>query len=352
MKKIIFYLTVFLFVINSSCTQKSTTENTSDKPSGEDMKLIEKAKTIMPALPVVNITPKDEALITLGKSLYFDTRLSLNNTISCNSCHNLSTYGVDNNSLSFGVGGKLGVRNSPTVLNAFLHISQFWDGREPDVEAQAKGPVLNPVEMAMHDSIMVVDRISSIPGYNSTFEKTFGETGVTYDKIAKAIGAFERTLVTPSPYDEFINGNGNALTAAEKKGLETFINAGCITCHISTTIGGNMFQKFGLVKQPYWEYTKSEKIDNGRFDVTKNENDKYFFKVPSLRNIVHTYPYFHDGSVWDLKEAVKIMALLELGKELNNEETESIVTFLNALTGEIPKSALELPLLPVYQEKL
>ncbi len=302
--------------------------------------LLQNARNLFGTLPRVAENPANplsDQKVALGKKLYFDVRLSRDNTQSCNTCHDLATFGVDNKPFSEGNDGKLGGRNSPTTLNAALHFAQFWDGREPDVEAQAGGPVLNPVEMAMPDEKTVEKRLAAIDDYVRLFAEAFpGEKNpVNYDNIKKAIGAFERTLITPSRFDDYLAGKESALNEKEKAGLETFINSGCTTCHSGNLLGGTMYQKFGLFGN-YWEYTKSGKIDNGRFDVTGNEADKYFFKVPSLRNIEKTYPYFHDGSVQELREAVQIMAQSQLNKKLSDKELDDIIAFLKTLTGETP----------------
>ncbi|WP_106791041.1 cytochrome-c peroxidase [Aquimarina sp. Aq78] len=304
-----------------------------------------KAREIFGVLPKIAESPDNPIThekVTLGKTLYYDKRLSKDNTQSCNTCHNLKTYGVDNLSFSIGNDGKPGGRNSPTTLNAALHMTQFWDGREPDVEAQAGGPILNPIEMAMPNETVVVDRISKIDEYIELFAKAFPEekTPITYRNIEKAIGAFERKLITPSKFDKYMAGDGSALNKYEKKGMETFISVGCITCHTGALLGGNMYQKFGLTVN-YWEYTNSEKIDNGRFDLTKNEVDKYVFKVPSLLNIEKTTPYFHDGSIKDLKKAISIMGETQLNQKLNPQQINEIHLFLQTLTGEVPEEALE-----------
>lgn len=276
--------------------------------------------------------------IALGKKLYFDNRLSKDNTISCNSCHNLENgTGVDN--LPFSPGndkGSFGGRNAPTTLNAALHMAQFWDGRAKDVEEQAGGPILNPVEMAMPSKEAVIERLAKIEEYPAMFTAAFPNDGeaLNYRNIEIAIGAFERTLLTPSKFDDFSNGDATALTTEEQKGLETFISVGCISCHMGNTFGGQMYQKFGVYGK-YWELTVSKKIDEGRFEVTQNEADKYIFKVPSLRNIDKTAPYFHDGSVEKLDDAVNMMALLQLNKELTEEETKNMVAFLKTLSGEV-----------------
>ncbi len=280
--------------------------------------------------------------INLGRMLYFDKRLSKNQDISCNSCHMLDKFGVDNEPTSKGHKEQRGSRNSPTVYNAAAHVAQFWDGRAKDVEEQAKGPVLNPVEMAMPSDKAVVKVLKSIPGYADAFKAAFpnDKDPITYDNMAVAIGAFERKLVTPSKWDAFLAGDESALTDAEKKGFGEFATAGCPTCHSGAFVGGHMFQKLGLVKP--WPNDK----DQGRFEVTKNDADKMMFKVPSLRNVTKTAPYFHDGSVADLGEAVKMMAEYQLGKELSKEQIDSIVAFLGSLTGELPTDYIAEPTLP------
>lgn len=280
-----------------------------------------------------------DAKVELGRMLYYDTRLSKNQDLSCNSCHQLDKYGVDNQPTSPGHKGQLGGRNSPTSYNAALHLAQFWDGRAPTVEEQAKGPVLNPVEMAMKDEASVVAVLKSIPGYEAKFAAAFGDGEITYQRMADAIGAFERKLVTPGRFDTYVKGDASALTAEEQAGLDLFVSTGCVSCHMGVGLGGSTYQKLGAVK-PY------ETKDAGRMDVTKNEADKHFFKVPSLRNIAKTGPYFHDGSVATLEDAVKLMADHQLGKTLSDADVASIVTFLNALTGEIPADYVKAPALP------
>jgi cytochrome c peroxidase len=316
-----------------------------------DMEIVRKAKKFFKVLPEIaegDYKITDE-LVELGKMLYFDTRLSKSNTISCNSCHNLATFGVDNNPVSIGHKWVAGLRNSPTVLNAALHSSQFWDGRAEDVEEQAEGPVLNPIEMGSPHEEFVVDRLAGIDAYAEHFSRAFpdAEKPLTYKNMARAIGAFERTLITPAPFDAYLSGQSDALTDRQKEGLKTFMDVGCTTCHTGAVLGGELIQKFGLIKGPYWEYTGSEKIDEGRFEVTGKEFDKYFFKVPGLRNITKTAPYFHDGSVWDLEKAIEIMGITQLGRELTEEEISLIADFLESLTGEVPEKARILPVLPV-----
>jgi len=236
----------------------------------------------------------------------------------------------------------LGGRNSPTTFNAALHIAQFWDGREPDVEAQAGGPILNPVEMAMPSEAAVIERLSGIAEYTELFAQAFpdAEAPISYDNLKKAIGAFERKLITPSKFDDYLAGDNSALSDQEKEGLQAYIDAGCLACHSGNLLGGNMYQKFGLYGD-YWELTKSKNIDMGKFDVTQKESDKYMFKVPSLRNIEKTAPYFHDGSVQDLNEAIRIMAKIQVNKDLTDEKISQIVTFLKTLTADIPDELKE-----------
>lgn len=285
-----------------------------------------------------------EAKVKLGKILYYDKRLSVNDDISCNSCHNLNTFGVDNLPVSPGDKGQKGSRNSPTVLNAAFHTSQFWDGRAKTIEEQAGMPILNPVEMAVPDEKFLEKKLRGIDLYQSLFAEAFAgeKEPITYPNITKAIGAFERTLITTAPFDEYLNGNIEALSLEEKKGLKVFMDAGCNSCHSGPLLGGQMLQKFGMFHD-YWEFTKSKNIDEGRFAVTGQEADKFMFKVPSLRNIAKTYPYFHDGSVEKLEDATRIMAKVNLNKDLSPEEISSISKFLNTLTGELPEGVKEVP---------
>jgi len=291
-------------------------------------------KAVFAPLPDTAATaehPTSPERVALGRSLYLDTRLSKNNKMSCNSCHKLDTFGVDNEPTSPGHEGKRGGRNSPSSFNAALHVAQFWDGRAKDVEAQALGPILNPVEMGMASEKQVVERLKADPKTVEAFKKAFpGEADpVTYANVGNAIGAFERTLITPSRFDAYLKGDENALSVEEKAGGKLFVETGCTACHMGATMGGQMYQKLGLVK----EYDTK---DLGRFEVTKNEADKKFFKVPSLRNVAKTGPYFHDGSIKTLEQAVSIMAEYQLGKQLSNEQVASIVTFLGSLTGTPP----------------
>ncbi|MCE9667603.1 cytochrome-c peroxidase [Myxococcus stipitatus] len=281
------------------------------------------------AKPAPKDTPEQ---VTLGRMLFFESRLSKNHDVSCNSCHGLSTYGVDNKALSDGHRGQKGSRNSPTVYNAAGHIAQFWDGRADTLEAQASGPILNPVEMAMPDERRVVATLSSIPEYVARFRAAFPEDKrpVTLTNAARAIAAFERGLVTPSRFDRFLDGDAAALTAQEQRGLQLFAVTGCTTCHNGPAVGGLSFQKLGLLED-YPGLT-----DAGRFDATKNEDDRGKFRVPTLRNVRKTGPYLHDGSVTDLPTMVRLMAKHQLARTLTDAEVDDLVAFLDSLTGELP----------------
>lgn len=282
--------------------------------------------------------PVTDAQIDLGRRLYFETRISKSQTLSCNSCHPLARFGADGEPTSPGHEGERGGRNSPTTLNAALHFAQFWDGRAATVEEQAKGPVLNPVEMGMPSAEVVVSVLESIPGYAPLFAKAFpGDAKpITYDNFARAVGAFERRLTTPGRFDAFLGGDLDALSDAEVAGLEAFVQNGCPTCHAGPLVGGTTFQKIGIV-HPY------ETKDLGRYDVTKEDADRYFFKVPSLRNVAETGPYFHDGGVASLDEAIRLMGWHQLGKQLTPEEIASIATFLRSLTSPVDAAYVAAP---------
>jgi cytochrome c peroxidase len=307
--------------------------------------LLDKARGLFKPLParfdsVAN--PITDAKVALGKLLFFDPRLSKNRDVSCNTCHAIDKYGVDGLTTSTGHRKQKGPRNAPTVFNAGDHLAQFWDGRAATLEDQAKGPVLNPVEMAMKDAAAVEKVVASIPGYPPLFAKAFPHAPkpVTFDTIAQAIGAYERTLVTPSRFDAYLRGDEKALDAAEQAGLSLFISRGCAACHNGEAIGAGMYQKLGLV-EPVPGLT-----DEGRSVVTKDPDDKFRFKVPGLRNIDKTGPYLHDGSIASLDEAVVFMARHQLGQTLPKAEATSMVTFLKALTGPLPKDVKAPKLLP------
>ncbi len=282
-----------------------------------------------------------DAMIQLGRMLFYEPRLSSTGDISCNSCHALDKFGVDGKKFSIGAKGQKGGRNAPTVFNAAGHFQQFWDGRAADVEAQATGPMLNPKEMAMTKQL-VEERLRGNAGYAAAFKAAFaGEAEpVTLENAGKAIGAFERGLTTPSRWDKFLGGEGAALTREEKEGFKVFSNVGCVVCHTGEMLGGSTFQRAGVVEP--WPNQQ----DKGRAEVTKADSDKMMFKVPSLRNIARTAPYFHDGSAPDLETAVKMMGKHQLGVDLAPDEVASIVTWLKSLTGEVDGRYIARPSLP------
>jgi cytochrome c peroxidase len=283
-----------------------------------------------------------ETLARLGQMLFFETRLSLDRGLSCNSCHRLDQYGVDHEPTSVGHLGVRGRRNAPTVYNAAGHLAQFWDGRSPDVEAQAKEPILYPAEMDVASPADVIAVLKSIPGYQVAFQAAFpAETdAVTYDNIGRAIGSFERRLRTRSRWDAFLDGDSSALSRQELQGLKVFADVGCIQCHSGKYLGASMFQKAGAVEP--WPNQQ----DQGRYEVTKQESDRMEFKVPSLRNVARTAPYFHDGSTATLEEAVRAMGRYQLGLSLTGDEVVSIVAWLGSLTGELPTAYIAQPALP------
>lgn len=292
--------------------------------------------------PIEIIKPaviSDPDKVELGKMLFFEPRLSMSGFISCNSCHNLSLGGVDALPTSIGHEWQQGPINSPTVLNADYMLAQFWDGRAADLKAQAAGPIDNPKEMG-YSHELAVDTIASMPAYVTRFNTIYNSNEVNIDRITDAIATFEKTLVTPnSPFDLYLSGDKKAISADAQVGYQLFKDKGCVSCHNGPAVGGTMYMKMGLIK-PFHTNNPAE----GRKGVTGKEADKYVFKVPTLRNIELTYPYFHDGSVWTLEDAVNTMADIQLGQKFNKKETMQMVDFLKSLTGEQPQ--ITLPILP------
>ncbi len=326
-----------------SCLDNNKNETDKNNLDEEGYLLLTDANIYFDPLSDVTMEEPDSNEVKLGKHLFYDKRLSGEGNISCNSCHNLKTYGVDNKRFSPGdVEGTFGNRNSPTVLYAALHKMQFWDGRAETVEEQAAGPILNPIEHNIKEEEQLVNRLKEVELYRELFSKAYGEEGITFNNVLNAIGAFERTLMPESRFDKYLEGDESILNDKEKRGLQGFIDAGCITCHSGVAMGGQMFQKFGLYED-YWTHTESETIDLGLYEISQNETEKYFFKVPGLRNIEHTYPYFHDGSVEDLSRAVEIMAELQTANELSESEIEDMVAFLKSLSADVPKEVKHSP---------
>ncbi len=296
---------------------------------------------IQPVKPVQNI---NMGMVELGKKLYFDPRLSKSGFISCNSCHNLSMGGTDNLKTSIGDKWQQGPINAPTVLNSSLNLAQFWDGRAADLKAQAGGPIANPGEMGFTHEL-AVGVIESIPEYVAEFKLVFGNDKVTIDEVTTAIAEFEKTLVTPnSPFDQWLLGDKNALNQEELAGYKLFKESGCVACHNGEAVGGNSFQKMGIM-EPYQAKSPAE----GLSAVTGKDADRFKFKVPTLRNVEMTYPYFHDGEAETLTEAVDVMGRLQLGKKFSDKENAQIVAFLKSLTGDQPN--FQLPILPPSTDK-
>ncbi|AQS36594.1 cytochrome c peroxidase [Shewanella psychrophila] len=277
--------------------------------------------------------------VELGKMLFFEPRLSKSGFISCNSCHNLSLGGVDALPTSIGHNWQEGPINSPTVLNAEYGLAQFWDGRAKDLKEQAGGPIANPGEMGFTHELAVTT-VNSMPDYQARFAAIYGKDSVNIENITDAIAEFEKTLVTPnSPFDQFLKGDKSAISAQAKSGYQLFKDKGCTSCHNGPAVGGTMYMKMGLVK-PF----HTDNPAKGRIAVTGNSADKFVFKVPTLRNIELTYPYFHDGATWTLEEAVNTMADIQLGQQLSETEVKEMVAFLKSLTGDQPQ--IVLPILP------
>lgn len=292
-----------------------------------------------PVKPIQPAVVTEPAKVALGKKLFFEPRLSMSGIISCNTCHNLSLGGTDNLKTSIGHKWQAGPVNSPTVFNSSLSIAQFWDGRAANLKEQAAGPIQAEIEMAMPHTL-AVDVLSSIPGYLELMQQVYGSPEVNLDRITDAIAAFEETLVTPnSRFDQWLMGDDNAITAKELAGYQLFKNSGCVACHNGEALGGTSFQKMGIVA-PYESTSPAE----GRSAVTGKDKDRFSFKVPTLRNVELTYPYFHDGEAATLEEATDIMGRLQLGRKYSDEEIDMLVAFMKTLTGEIPR--LELPILP------
>lgn len=304
-------------------------------------------KPLPSTVPAVKDNPVTPEKVELGKALFFDPRLSASGVFSCYSCHNLATGGDDNMETSVGHGWQKGPRNAPTALNAVLNEAQFWDGRAEDLAAQAKGPIQAGVEMA-NTPEQVVLTLNSMPAYVAAFKASFPDDGepVSFDNMAKAIEAFEATLITPAPFDAWLNGDDAALSDQARAGLQLFIDKGCSSCHSGVNVGGHGYYPFGLVEKPGAEVLPPG--DKGRFAVTETADDAYVFRAAPLRNIALTAPYFHSGKVWNLSVAVEIMAESQLGESLKPEETAQMVAFLDSLTGKLPE--ITVPVLPPETE--
>jgi len=318
--------------------------------------LLERARQVFKPLPAEAGTaehPVTPERVALGKALFFESRVSSDGTVSCAKCHLPTLYGTDALPTSIGNHGKVLPRNAPTVFNTALQFAQHYGGNRKDVEEQAVKALVSPLAYGNADYPAAEAKLRAIPGYRAMFERAFpGEAEpVTADNWGKAIGAYERVLLTPAPFDRYLAGDTRALNAQAQRGLDKFMSVGCAGCHNGVTVGGQMYQKFGLT-QDYWTLTGSQEVelfkgrDKGRFQDTKNEADAFMFKVQQLRNVAVTPPYFHDGSVAELKDAVRIMAKLQLGRDLSADDVADIVAFLGSLTGEVPAQFAQVPNLP------
>jgi cytochrome c peroxidase len=318
--------------------------------AGPDDELMNRAKTIFGPLPASMPSPDNPITpekVKLGNILFFEPRISSDRTVSCAKCHPPGLYAADGLRKAVGNHCKDNPRNSPTILNAASQISSHWIGNRTSVEDQARQAVTGPPAFGMPNNESVEKVLKGMKEYVALFKAAFpsDKDPVTVENFAKAVGAFERTLMTPAPFDDFMQGKAGALSDQQKRGLNAFMDTGCMTCHFGPYLGGQMYQKFGVF-EPYQKYTKSAQVDDGRFAVTKSEADRFLFKVPVLRNVAMTPPYFHDGSVDHLSEAVVIMAKVQLAKDLTTSQAEDITAFLRALTGKMPESILKAPVLP------
>jgi len=315
-----------------------------------DTRLRTQTQSLFKALPkdMASVdTPLTPEKVKLGRLLYFETRASSDNTVSCARCHQPALFGTDALPKAIGAEHRPNPRNAPTVLNAGIQFVQHWRGDRTSVEDQATKALIAPPSFGNPSYESAMAKLKAIPGYAALFAQAFpGQTDpVTADNWGLAIGAYMRTLLTPSPFDAFLAGDDRALSPAAQAGLRSFMQIGCVGCHNGVGVGGSMYQKFGLVED-YWKATASPSIDKGRFDVTQDTVDTYVFKVPSLRNVAMTPPYFHDGSVSTLPAAVRVMARVQLGRTLADREVADIVAFLESLTGRLPADFVTAPRLP------
>lgn len=291
-----------------------------------------------PITPIPSLPAPDAKKVALGERLFHDPILSRDNTVACAHCHDLASAGEDGRKRSVGVGGTEGTRNAPSVFNAALHFSQFWDGRAESLETQVAGPIHNPVEMASNWA-EVVKRLGERDDYVADFAASYPD-GITPANIASSIAEFERSLVTPdAPFDAFLRGDVNAISPDARRGYELFLALGCTSCHQGAAVGGNLFQRFGIMGD-YLSSRPGGSADFGRYALTGREEDRHVFKVPSLRNVTLTAPYFHDGSIESLDEAIAIMARYQLGVSIDDEDVRLLRAFLESLTGRYRGEAL------------
>jgi cytochrome c peroxidase len=346
-----------LIILGSGCAQTDNSAQVAEELARTAAPVTAKAEAqkafnprllrrFAPARATIADSEPSEDKVALGKMLFHEKRISKSQEISCNSCHALDKYGVDSRKTSVGHNGQVGGRNAPTVFHAAGQFEQFWDGRAASVEEQALGPILNPGEMAAPSEAYVVQVLNSMPEYVTAFQKAFpGERQpLTFTNVGRAIGAFERKLTTRARWDDYLEGKANALSDKEVEGLKLFTNLGCMVCHTGEFLGGSMYEKVGAVEPWPGQH------DQGRYDVTKRDGDRMMFKVPSLRNISETAPYFHDGTADNLPQAVEMMGRYQLGLSLDVSEVDAIVTWLRSLKGTLPSSYIASPELPPSTE--
>jgi cytochrome c peroxidase len=335
--------TTYLFVAGSIALSVA-----SPAIAADDAALLKEAQQIFQPLPKYSDpeTTFAKEQVALGRLLFFDPRITVDGDVSCATCHQPALYGADGRPKSIGVKQRLHPRNAPTIFNAALYSAVHWRGDRKDLGDQAAQALTGAISSGL-DERDVTDRLQRIEGYGPLFAAAFPTDSrpMTVKNMANAIVAYERTLLTPAPFDAYLAGNVDALSPAARRGLETFINTGCVACHNGVSVGGDMYRKFGIVED-YWSATGSRIIDKGRVEVTKNPDDLYVFRVPSLRNVAMTAPYFHDGSVATLAEAVKVMGRVQLGMKLGDAEIGDIISFLNSLTGDLPTAFAAPPVLP------
>jgi cytochrome c peroxidase len=309
-------------------------------PSAIDAPRVEHQESLdrEPLTPLPEPPKVDPKVVDLGRRLFAETRLSSDNGVACSSCHDLAKSGVDGNSRSRGVAGRTGVINVLTVYNASLNFALFWDGRAKSLETQIDGPITNPIELnsSWND---VVTKLRGDPTYVTSFARAFAD-GVTAENVRVAISAFERTLLTPNaPFDRWLRGDAAAMSADQREGYDTFKSVGCISCHQGANVGGNMFQRFGVLGDYFKDRGGVSEPDYGRFNATKNEADRFVFRVPSLRNVEYTAPYFHDGSAQTLQQAIQVMATYQLGRSLSERQVMVIDAFLKSLSGPTARAS-------------
>ena len=329
-----------LFILVSGCHSAQQAESTPLPHYISDQDLLKQvyeastAKSQQDIIPIPDTLPIDPEQAKLGKMLFFDPRLSADNTVSCASCHQFRYAGADNKPVSIGIHGQKGDLNAPPVFNAVFNLSQFWDGRAHDLQQQAEGPLLNPKEQGMPDWSTLIKKLKAIPHYQNQFKQIFPNHGITKATITYAIAQYERTLLTPnSPFDRYLKGDKDALSAEAKQGYHLFQQLGCIACHNGINIGGNLYQKAGVFEE-LSQKQGHEELWLGRYNVTHHPEDKGYFKIPSLRNIALTAPYLHDGSIQTLDEMIKTMIQKQLGLHASEKEVQQLKAFLNSLTGE------------------